>query len=73
VFVHHGLWHGERRNDSDVTRYMFKIRFNPAVRQRPLWDTSDLDAPPVAAELVAWFPWYEQATGRLEPYHRVLL
>ncbi|MFE2829782.1 phytanoyl-CoA dioxygenase family protein, partial [Streptomyces mirabilis] len=41
VFLHHGLWHGGRRNDSDVVRYMFKIRFNPTVRQRRLWDTSD--------------------------------
>lgn len=56
-----------------MTRYMLKIRFNPTVRQRPLWDTSDLDDPRVAAELRAWFPWYEQATGRLGPYNRVLL
>ena len=42
VFLHHGLWHGGRRNDSDTIRYMFKIRFNPTVRQRRLWDTSDL-------------------------------
>jgi hypothetical protein len=34
VFLHHGLWHGGRRNDSDAMRYMFKIRFNPTVRQR---------------------------------------
>ncbi|MFI6488879.1 phytanoyl-CoA dioxygenase family protein [Streptomyces sp. NPDC050564] len=73
VFLHHGLWHGGRRNDSDIRRYMFKIRFNPQVRQRLLWDTSDLDDPQVRAELDAHFPWYEQATGRLERYNRVLL
>ncbi|MFC5908418.1 phytanoyl-CoA dioxygenase family protein [Streptacidiphilus monticola] len=73
VFVHHGIWHGGRRNDSDVTRFMFKIRFNPTVRQRLLWDTSDLEDPPVVEELRTWFPWYEQATGRLEVYNRVLL
>ncbi|MFE2967178.1 phytanoyl-CoA dioxygenase family protein [Streptomyces sp. NPDC059340] len=73
VFVHHGLWHGGRRNDSDVVRYMFKIRFNPTVRQRRLWDTSDLGDPRVAGELSTMFPWYEPATGRLEIYHRVLL
>lgn len=73
VFVHHGLWHGGRRNDSDTPRYMFKIRFNPTVRQCRLWDTSDLDDPRVAAELGTLFPWYEHATGRLELYNRVLL
>ncbi|MFC7258585.1 phytanoyl-CoA dioxygenase family protein [Streptomyces lutosisoli] len=73
VFLHHGLWHGGRRNDSDTVRYMFKIRFNPAVRQRRLWDTSDLGDPRVAEELGTTFPWYEPATGRLEVYNRVLL
>ncbi|MFJ3305210.1 phytanoyl-CoA dioxygenase family protein [Streptomyces sp. NPDC086549] len=73
VFLHHGLWHGGRRNDSDTVRYMFKIRFNPTVRQRLLWDTSDLDDPQVVRELDVTFPWYEWATGRLERYNRILL
>ncbi|NGN62846.1 phytanoyl-CoA dioxygenase [Streptomyces sp. A7024] len=73
VFLHHGLWHGGRRNDSDSRRYMFKIRFNPRVRQRLLWDTSDLHDPEVHAELDTHFPWYEQASGRLERYNRALL
>ncbi len=73
VFLHHGLWHGGRRNDSDTVRYMFKIRFNPTVRQRRLWDTSDLADRRVARELDTTFPWYEHATGRLERYNRVLL
>ncbi|MFE9425602.1 phytanoyl-CoA dioxygenase family protein [Kitasatospora sp. NPDC006697] len=73
VFLHHGLWHGGRRNDSDTLRYMYKIRFNPRVRQQRLWDTSDLADPRVAAELDVMFPWYEQATGRLERYNRILL
>lgn len=73
VFLHHGLWHGGRRNDSDAVRYMFKIRFNPTVRQLRLWDTSDLGDPRVSTKLSTTFPWYEQATGRLEIYNRVLL
>ncbi|MFD4407955.1 phytanoyl-CoA dioxygenase family protein [Streptomyces sp. NPDC058476] len=73
VFLHHGLWHGGRRNDSDTVRYMFKIRFNPTVRQRRLWDTSDLGDPRVAEELATTFPWYEPAAARLEVYNRVLL
>jgi hypothetical protein len=73
VFLHHGIWHSGRRNDSDITRYMFKIRFNPTARQQRLWDTSDLHDPRVTAELDTMFPWYEQATGRLERYNRILL
>jgi hypothetical protein len=73
VFLHHGIWHGGRRNDSDVDRYMFKIRLNPTVRQLRLWNTDDLYDPAVAAELGRQFPWYEHATGRLEIYNRVRL
>lgn len=73
VIVHHGIWHGGRRNDSDIERYMYKIRFNPTVPQVRLWDTADLGDPEVARELDARFPWYEHATGRLEVYNRVKL
>jgi len=73
VFLHHGIWHGGRRNDSDLDRYMFKIRFNPTVRQVRLWNTDDLYDEQVAQELGQYFPWYENATGRLEIYNRVKL
>ncbi|GLZ77638.1 hypothetical protein Afil01_24450 [Actinorhabdospora filicis] len=69
-FLHHGIWHGGRRNDSDITRYMFKIRFNPTVKQRLLWNTEDLAAPEVLAELRTRFPWYENASGRIEYLNR---
>jgi hypothetical protein len=73
VILHHGIWHGGRRNDSDIPRYMFKIRLNPTVPQVRLWNTEDLADPAVATELSATFPWYEPATGRLEVHNRVLL
>ncbi|MFD5592270.1 phytanoyl-CoA dioxygenase family protein [Streptomyces griseorubiginosus] len=73
VLVHHGIWHGGRRNDSDIVRRMYKIRFNPTVPQVRLWDTADLDAPAVREELGRYFPWYEQATARLEILNRVRL
>jgi hypothetical protein len=71
VLLHHGIWHGGRRNDSDIRRYMYKIRFNPTVPQVRLWDTSDLDDPGVSEELSRYFPWCEHATGRLEIYNRI--
>lgn len=73
MLLHHGLWHGGRRNDSGTRRYMFKIRFNPTVRQVRLWDTGDLADPRVVAELSKTFPWYEHAAARLEIYNRVRL
>ena len=73
MLLHHGLWHGGRRNDSNTRRYMFKIRFNPTVRQLRLWNTDDLDDPRVATELTTTFPWYEKATARLEIYNRIRL
>src|SRR4051794_19556435 len=73
VLLHHGIWHGGRRNDTSRPRYMFKIRFNPTTRQVRLWNTDDLDDLAVADELRVTFAWYEQATGRLELYNRVKL
>ncbi|MFF7070424.1 phytanoyl-CoA dioxygenase family protein [Streptomyces pseudovenezuelae] len=73
ALLHHGIWHGGRRNDSDIVRHMYKIRFNPTVPQVRLWDTADLDTPAVREELGRGFPWYEQATGRLEILNRIRL
>lgn len=73
VFLHHGVWHRGRANHSDVERYMLKIRLNPTVRQLRLWNTDDLDDPEVGAQLNTYFPWYENATGRLEILNRVKL
>ncbi len=41
--LHHGIWHCGRRNQTERTRYMFKIRLNPRVRQYRLWNTEDLE------------------------------
>ncbi|WSQ06808.1 phytanoyl-CoA dioxygenase family protein [Streptomyces sp. NBC_01231] len=71
VLLHHGIWHGGRRNDSDTIRHMYKIRFNPTVPQVRLWDTADLNDPAVREELGRTFPWYEPATGRLEIHNRI--
>jgi hypothetical protein len=73
VFLHHGIWHGGRRNDSDVPRYMFKIRFNPTVRQLRLWNTDDIDDPQVLKELTANFGWTSAYEGRLELVNRAKL
>ncbi|MFB8087429.1 phytanoyl-CoA dioxygenase family protein [Streptomyces sp. NPDC055992] len=73
VLLHHGIWHGGRRNESDLVRHMYKIRFNPTVPQVRLWDTEDLHHPEVRTELGRTFPWYEPAVGRLEIHNRIKL
>ncbi|MEU2910245.1 phytanoyl-CoA dioxygenase family protein [Streptomyces massasporeus] len=73
LLLHHGIWHGGRRNDSDTVRHMYKIRFNPTVPQVRLWDTRDAGSPAVREELRRTFPWYEQATARLEIHNRIML
>ena len=44
LVFHHGLWHAGQRNPSETERWMYKIRLNPRVPQRRLWNTGDLDA-----------------------------
>lgn len=73
ALLHHGIWHGGRRNDSDQPRYMFKIRFNPTVRQLRLWNTDDIDDPGVLKELTAGFGWTSANEGRLELVNRAKL
>jgi hypothetical protein len=73
VLLHHGIWHGGRRNDSDRPRYMFKIRFNPTVRQLRLWNTDDIDSPEVLRKLTTTFGWTDANEGRLELVNRAKL
>ena len=89
LVLHHGIWHCGRQNKTDRTRYMFKVRLNPAVRQLRLWNTDDLnekDAKPQAiftgaprkendirAILAKGEPWFEWGDGRLEIVNRIKL
>ena len=40
--MHHGIWHGGGINQTNLTRFLYKLRLNPTVPQVRLWDTSDL-------------------------------
>ncbi len=70
LVLHHGLWHCARENHTGRTRYMFKLRPNPTVRQMRLWNTDDLADPELSGILNRRFPWYENASGRLEIVNR---
>lgn len=89
LFLHHGVWHGAGANQSDRTRYMFKIRLRAVGRQTRAWAIEDyrpadkqraiffLKSPPeentVETILTTPEPWFEQDTGRLEYINRIKL
>lgn len=41
VVFHQGLWHAGQPNPSNDDRWMYKIRLNPQVPQKRLWNTDD--------------------------------
>jgi len=41
MIFHHGLWHAGQPNPGDKARWMYKIRLNPRVPQKKLWNTED--------------------------------
>ena len=85
--LHHGIWHCGRRNQTNLKRYMFKVRLNPRVRQLRLWNTDDLTADvnkhkaiftadtnktqDIQTILGRGEPWFEDASGRLEIVNRI--
>jgi ectoine hydroxylase-related dioxygenase (phytanoyl-CoA dioxygenase family) len=72
VVWHHNIWHAGRANATDHDRYMFKLRLNPMVRQRRLFNTDDCESLDVRRILHENQPWHAQE-GRRELYQRVSL
>lgn len=86
LILHHNIWHAGRRNASDRARAMYKLRFNPTVRQTGHWDMSTYDAAaaraskplhsPHAVEddlqhrLSTWEPWADVRGGYLDIVQR---
>lgn len=68
--AHHGLWHCAQPNYTDQMRYMFKLRINPTVRQKLLWNTDDLDDPKIDGILFRDHRWYG-IENRLEFAQRI--
>ncbi|MCY3802589.1 MAG: phytanoyl-CoA dioxygenase family protein [Chloroflexi bacterium] len=47
IFFHEGLWHCAQPNATEQWRFMFKVRYNPRVRQRGLFNTEGWDSPEI--------------------------
>ena len=72
LVCHHGLWHCGQPNATSRPRTMLKIRLDPRVAQRRLWDTRDLGDPEVARTLARDHRWYGHEI-RLEIVNRIRL
>ena len=70
VVVHHGIWHCAQANLTPHTRYMFKLRLNPTVPQRLLWNAGDRDDPEIGKVLLRNHDWYGNE-DRLEIVNRI--
>ncbi len=70
VVVHHGIWHCAQANHTSNTRYMFKLRLNPTVRQNKLWNTDDLNDPEIPRILSTDHKWYGNEV-RIEIVNRI--
>lgn len=68
--AHHGIWHCAQPNLTDTMRYMFKLRLNPTVRQRLLWNTEDLNDSQIPGILFRNHGWYGN-DDRLEYAQRI--
>jgi ectoine hydroxylase-related dioxygenase (phytanoyl-CoA dioxygenase family) len=72
VVAHHGLWHCSQPNRTERTRYMVKLRLNPTVRQRGLFDASGVERDELGGLLSAHHGW-EGVEHRLEILQRLRL
>jgi hypothetical protein len=51
VLMHQGIWHCAQPNQTDITRYMFKLRVRPQGEQRGLFATAGYDDPAVSSRI----------------------
>ncbi|MBW7461824.1 hypothetical protein K0U00_48020, partial [Paenibacillus sepulcri] len=58
AFMHQDIWHCAQPNQTDKTRYVFKIRLNSVEQQRNLFNTDGYDDPEVVEILKTRHPWY---------------
>jgi hypothetical protein len=72
LVCHHGIWHCGQPNLTRKRRHMWKLRLNPAVVQRRLWDLADVADPAVSEILNRPEPWHGNE-ARLEVVNRIRL
>lgn len=73
VIMHHGIWHCAQPNQTDTTRYMFKLRLRPGQQQRNLFNTDGHDAPEVRDILYRGSQAWQGNESRLDHVNRARL
>lgn len=72
-FLHHAIWHCAQPNQTDRTRYMFKVRLRPGERQQRLFNMDGYDSPEIAEMFrTGGYPW-QGNEARLEHIERAKL
>ena len=70
AFLHHALWHCAQPNQTDKTRYMFKLRLRAGEEQRGLFNTDGYNDPEVRSIVSGhWHAWHGEQ-GRAENVQR---
>jgi len=72
LVCHHGIWHCGQPNITPTRRVMLKLRLNPSVPQRLLWNTADLGDTAISGILGSPEPWHGNE-ARLEVVNRIKL
>ncbi|GGD84647.1 phytanoyl-CoA dioxygenase family protein [Paenibacillus nasutitermitis] len=72
-FVHQGIWHCAQPNQTDNTRYVFKLRLRPGQAQRGLFNTDGYDDPEVTDILDNGYKKWQGNEGRLDHVMRAQL
>jgi hypothetical protein len=72
VVAHHGIWHCGQPNRTERVRYMVKLRLNPTVRQRGLFDGEGASRDEIGRLLSAHHGW-EGVEHRIEILQRLRL
>jgi hypothetical protein len=72
LVCHHGMWHCGQPNITPTRRVMLKLRLNPSVPQRLLWNTADLGDLAIPGILGSPEPWHGNE-ARLEVVNRIKL
>lgn len=72
LVCHHGIWHCGQPNITPTRRVMLKLRLNPSVPQRLLWNTADLGDLAIPGILGSPEQWHGNE-ARLEVVNRIKL
>lgn len=73
VIMHHGIWHCAQPNQTEMTRYMFKLRLRPGEEQRNLFNTDGCRSEEVTNLIYRGYQPWQGNEARLDHVNRAAL